>query len=427
MSSAQAQAPAPIHLLRSHLSPVAAIFVSKDNERIYSGDASGHACITSTRTLRATASWKAHDDGFLGIEEWEDAIITHGRDHKLHVWNRPDNQSNSSDIGGSAALPDLSVPSIRFSMDVNALNYCRFSLLSNSIIASSSVSENLPSASTSQVPLSQNFHALIALPNLVESSEADIWQIPSCKRLHAAIGKRAKTLPFDGDGRSGENATGIIMSLHIFEQEVSSSSTDSSSTILPELRILIAYESGTVTLRRYPIDCKKPVSVEGKGWEVIWETKLHQEAIMAMKVSNDNNLALTVSADHLVGRYDLTFIPLKSPTKEGCVINRTKHPGNGCVAIHDDGRVCAIGGWDGKVRLYSTKSFKPLGTLKYHRDGCQALSFATSISVDSIPPQDDDDDDDMLDEDKIKRGRWLISGGKDKRIAIWELISFERS
>ena len=27
---------------------------------------------------------------------------------------------------------------------------------------------------------------------------------------------------------------------------------------------------------------------------------------------------------------------------------RTKHPGNGAVAFHDDGRVCAIGGWDGR-------------------------------------------------------------------------------
>ena len=27
---------------------------------------------------------------------------------------------------------------------------------------------------------------------------------------------------------------------------------------------------------------------------------------------------------------------------------RTKHPGNGAVAFYDYGRVCAIGGWDGR-------------------------------------------------------------------------------
>lgn len=70
------KAPTPIHLLRSHSSPIASIFVSRDNERIYSGDASGHAVLTSTRTLRAITSWKAHEDGFLGIEEWGTGIIT---------------------------------------------------------------------------------------------------------------------------------------------------------------------------------------------------------------------------------------------------------------------------------------------------------------------------------------------------------------
>jgi hypothetical protein len=27
---------------------------------------------------------------------------------------------------------------------------------------------------------------------------------------------------------------------------------------------------------------------------------------------------------------------------------KTKYPGNGAIAIRSDGRVCAVGGWDGK-------------------------------------------------------------------------------
>ncbi|GAW01299.1 WD-40 repeat-containing protein [Lentinula edodes] len=318
-------------------------------------------------TLRAIASWKAHEDGFLGIEEWENGngIITHGRDNKLHVWNRPDEISITSGIGGSAALPDLPTPTLRFSLDVNALNYCRFSLLPTSIIGSTLLPQNLPSASTSTTDSSSVLPALIALPNLIESSEADVWSLPSCKRLHAAIGKRVKTSIFSENGRTGEDPTGIIMSLHIFE---TTSSSPQLSKVTPELRILIAYESGDVTLRRYA-NIERQASVEGKDWEVIWNTKIHQEAIMALQVSSDNRFALTVSADHIVGRYDLTA----STLQDYSTTFRTKHPGNACIAIRDDGRVCAVGGWDGKVRLYSTKSFKPLGTLKYHKDGCQAL------------------------------------------------------
>lgn len=33
---------------------------------------------------------------------------------------------------------------------------------------------------------------------------------------------------------------------------------------------------------------------------------------------------------------------------DGCSAHRTKYAGNACVAIRDDGKVCAVGGWDGK-------------------------------------------------------------------------------
>lgn len=88
-----------------------------------------------------------------------------------------------------------------------------------------------------------------------------------------------------------------------------------------ELRIICAYESGEVAIRRYTrID--KHTSVEGAGWEVIWNVKLHVESgalflpsrlhtfkrttVMAMRVSKANDMILTVSADHIIGRYDIS-------------------------------------------------------------------------------------------------------------------------
>jgi hypothetical protein len=35
-------------------------------------------------------------------------------------------------------------------------------------------------------------------------------------------------------------------------------------------------------------------------------------------------------------------------TETGFVAHRTKHPGNSAITIRDDGKVCAVGGWDGK-------------------------------------------------------------------------------
>lgn len=76
LMSAPASAPPPLHIIRSHSSAVSALFISGDNERIYSGDVSGLVVITSTRSLRSVASWKAHTDGLLGVEEWGKQVIT---------------------------------------------------------------------------------------------------------------------------------------------------------------------------------------------------------------------------------------------------------------------------------------------------------------------------------------------------------------
>lgn len=106
-------------------------------------------------------------------------------------------------------MPDLPTPGLVYSMDVNALNYCRFSLLPLS-------------SGEDRDPV-----ALIALPNLVDSStvrpsflsntailiapQADIWSLPSQDRVHAAIGQETNkpvfaTQPDSGRGSHGKPA-----------------------------------------------------------------------------------------------------------------------------------------------------------------------------------------------------------------------------
>ena len=90
-----------------------------------------------------------------------------------------------------------------------------------------------------------------------------------------------------------------------------------------------------------------------------------------------------------------------------------------------------------RIRLYSTKTLKPLGTLNYHKDGCQTVIFArplhhTALSADvgeepSIANDDGSDEDEMNEEEKMARTRWVVGGGKDHRITIWSLMSFNKS
>ncbi|KAL4064499.1 WD40-repeat-containing domain protein [Scleroderma yunnanense] len=393
--------PSPLHVLRTHSDPVTTIFCSTDNERIYSGDAKGRVVLTSTRSLRPTASWLAHTDALLGIEEFieKNQVFTHGRDNKIHVWQRPEESIPSIRQGGAATLTESSTPMLSYSIDVNALNYCRFSLL-------------IPSPDAAREGT-----ALIAVPNLVESSLADIWTLPHLQRLHAAIGDSQNTK--FSDGRSGAK-TGIIMAMHLF---YALQILPSTSTVPMELRLLCAYEDGGVILHRR-VAPSGTQTIEGKGWEAIWRCKLHVESVMAMVVSKDSRFALTVSADHLVGKYDLTCGKTETGTLDPGTVFRTKNPGNGAVAIRDDGRVCAVGGWDGKVRLYSTKSFKSLGTFVHHKQSCQALKFASDVSV---TDKNEGDEDDMTLAEKRQRSRWLITAGKDARVSIWALMSFEKT
>ncbi|KIP11199.1 hypothetical protein PHLGIDRAFT_100170 [Phlebiopsis gigantea 11061_1 CR5-6] len=394
---------APTHLIRTHLAAVNAVWFSEDNERLYTGDADGSVVITSTRSLRPLANWQPHTNGILGVQEWEGKVITHGRDNKLHVWNLP--VDSARPVGESATTPGLTAPALCVSMDVNALNYCRFSLLP------------LPAGSSSGEPT-----ALIAVPNLIESSLADVWELPSKKRLHAAIGKAGQFTFYPPTPSCAEiciNSIGIIMSMHLFYGDRSSRRDQS------QLRLLCAYENGSVTLRGCQHDGSHP-SIEGLGWDTLWSVKLHVESVMAMAVSRTNNLALTVSADHIVGRYDLTAAedPEKLPT--ACTIHRTKNPGNGAVTIRDDGRVCAVGGWDGRVRLYSTKTLKALGTLEYHKKSCQAIAFAWYEHERSGPMEVDEDVEEEMSE-RADRRRWLAAGSQDNRVSLWSLISFEKT
>ena len=88
-----------------------------------------------------------------------------------------------------------------------------------------------------------------------------------------------------------------------------------------------------------------------------------------------------------------------------------------------------------RIRLYSTKTLKPLGTLDYHKGGCQTVIFARSLQQTALvsnvgqelTSDDSEDEDEMNEEEKRTRTRWLVGGGKDHRVSIWVLITFGSS
>lgn len=61
---------------------------------------------------------------------------------------------------------------------------------------------------------------------------------------------------------------------------------------------------------------------------------------MALAVSKDENFCVSVAADHQVVLYGMAELG-KIKTV------RSNSAGHACVAIREDGKVIAVGGWDG--------------------------------------------------------------------------------
>lgn len=67
-----------------------------------------------------------------------------------------------------------------------------------------------------------------------------------------------------------DDPLGIIMALHLFKTQHPSNSNRA------QLRLLVAYENGGVTLFAFT-RAGMDTSVEGVGWDRVWTTKLHVE------------------------------------------------------------------------------------------------------------------------------------------------------
>lgn len=161
-------------------------------------------------------------------------------------------------------------------------------------------------------------------------------------------------------------------------------------------------------------------------------------AVMAMTINSTWTKAYTVSADHILVSYDLNLPPTHEQAMKAW---STKQIGHSSIAISPDDKVLAVGGWDGRIRLFSAETGKPLGDLEYHRETVHALAFArpslpintadveargeggeSTIEIGNESEEDEDDVEGM--EGVHPRERWLASGGKDRRIALWGLKDF---
>ncbi|EFQ30667.1 WD domain-containing protein [Colletotrichum graminicola] len=387
------EVPHPKSILRGHKAQVHALAFVRGNERLASGDAEGFVVLWDLTILRPTAVWRPHENAILGIEGWgDDRIITHGRDHRLAVWQLgPKDESHLSKKLPLDETPEpRPQPWLLHLIGVNTMNFCSFA---------------------SCVPLSEGAsettNLLLAVPNTLASESVDVYELPSKKRLHTV-----KTT----------EKNGMVMALALLYVDGVSSTAPSANS---QLTLVAGYENGLATVRQFA----------GGTWNTIYLSQVHNQPILSLAVVADQGYFLTSGADAVVAKHP---IPGPNPAVDGNLVQQplkilnTKHSGQQGLRIRDDGRIFATAGWDSTIRVYSAKTLKEVATLKWHQVGCYAVALANvkaaprahetrGASRDLISHTGQISVKDRRIQ-QAQSAHWLAAGSKDGKISLWDIF-----
>jgi WD40 repeat protein len=129
--------------------------------------------------------------------------------------------------------------------------------------------------------------------------------------------------------------------------------------------------------------------------------------------------------------------PLEVTTQPPYKIINTKHAGQQSLCVRSDGRLIATGGWDTRIRIYSTKTLKEVAVLKWHKEGVYAVDFGTILDAADLKDIDDEigiDGGELIErisglgklqrqrEEKMQIKHWIVAGAKDGKVSMWEVF-----
>ncbi|KAK4574733.1 Astra associated protein 1 Asa1 [Recurvomyces mirabilis] len=375
----------PTYILRGHSAQIHALHFFADNKYLISGDADGWIIIWDMPIKRPVGVWQAHKGAILGIRSWPlseldqgERIITHGRDNKLQVWQlaQDDISRLSTKLPGDGEPADSRQPWLLHSLTVNALNFCSFAICIH------------PDSSTSsETSIDAPSDILVAVPG-VQDGYININSLPDEQRFATVINPK-------------DIKTGMVMAIGLH-------------TPNSKLQVIAGYESGYV--------CVFSRQGGGSNWQAIYTHNSHTQPVLSLDIAPGLDYFYSSSADAIITRHPLT--EGSSDTKT----SQTKHAGQQSLIVRSDEKIFATAGWDGRARVYSAKTMKELAVLKWHKEGCYALAFATigesrsSNKVDgealavkrnvTVAQQR---------VQKVQSTHWLAAGSKDGKISLWDV------
>ena len=258
---------------------------------------------------------------------------------------------------------ELDPPERLLRLDVNALNYCAYDMALRD---------------------ADELSGWLAVPNTLESAWIDVYALPERKRVAEAVGRQGVL------GRGLERPP-IVMGLRLaFEDGV--------------LRLVAGYEDGSV--QAWVLS----ETSTGLHAELSWSHRPHTESVMALTLTPAHDRVVSVDADARLAQCVLA----ESTQPEVWTLPR---PGNASVAMRDDARVLAVGGWDGAVRVFS-RDAQLLATLVYHKEGVSAVAYIRQGRVHMLAVPEADSDEELA--HPVPR-HLLVAGAKDGRVSLWDV------
>lgn len=266
-------------------------------------------------------------------------------------------------------------PQLLHSLPVNALNFCSFTMC-----------RRPRQTGFAEEEATKTGDILIAVPGL-HDGHVNVTALPMDERI-ATI-----TEPKD-------IKTGMVMAIGLHYLQ-------------GEMLVLVGYESGYTCVWKQHSQIKR--------WQMTYSHNTHSQPVLSMDIAPDLSVFYTSSADAVIAQHPL--IEGSGGTKTA----QTKHAGQQSLHVRSDHKIFATAGWDGRVRVYSTRTMDELAVLKWHKEGCYALAFAAIIGEDTIS--------ESADGTVVKRGltvaeqrtakakstHWLAAGSKDGKVSLWDI------
>ncbi|KDR15858.1 guanine nucleotide-binding protein subunit beta-like protein 1 [Zootermopsis nevadensis] len=181
-----------------------------------------------------------------------------------------------------------------------------------------------------------------------------------------SLKSHSKIMSFEKD----DNTLGEVMALKVIH-------------VRQEPYLLVAYESGVLHMWDFRIQ------------RVVSYLK-DENCLTAVDFSEVTMSGLYGSVSNYVVFFNIdnNCCLVRTQTKE--IVN----PGINSIKIRPDNRIVALGCWDGRIRLFSCKSYKLLAVLTEHSAEINDICFSTGLPV-----------------------HFMAAGGKDRKISLWNIYN----